>query len=128
VTEIKVVVVDVRELQRIVAEAVHEAAAGRLRADDWVDACSSGLGRRNFLRLAREGAFPASKRGKKYVARRADVDAYVERQRIQTQPPRRASSRALTPATDASAQIDGNDDPVARALASGRLRVLKKPQ
>lgn len=83
--------------------------------DEWVDARSSGLGRRLFLRLAREGAFPVSKRGKAYVARRSDVDAYLERQRVQrTQP---AVSRRVGP-----------DDPIARALAAGRLRVVKKTE
>lgn len=124
-TEIKVVVVDAGELRRIVTEAMHEAAAGRLRADDWVDGRSSGMARRTFLRLAREGAFPASKRGRTYVARRADVDAYLERQRIQPAIPE--PRETPPPACEAIARTDVNDDPVARALAAGRLRVMRKP-
>jgi hypothetical protein len=33
------------------------------------------------------GAFPVFKRGRSYVARRADVDAYIERQRVEVAPP-----------------------------------------
>ncbi len=84
--DVRLVVIDVDELQRLIMDAVRAASPARSAADDWVDARSSGLGRRTFLRLAREGAFPASRRGKTYVARRTDVDAYLERQRIAPTP------------------------------------------
>ena len=59
----KLVVVDSLELQLLVETAVRRAVSGG--HDDWVDAKTSGLGRRTFLRLGREGAFPVSKSGKK---------------------------------------------------------------
>ena len=80
--DVRLVVVDIDELQRMIVDAVRSASSARQASEDWVDARTSGLGYRTFLRLAREGAFPVAKRGKAYVARRADVDAYVERQRI----------------------------------------------
>jgi hypothetical protein len=126
------VVVDAEELRRLIREAVAAALPTVVARDEWVDAHSSGLGRRTFLRLARERAFPVSKVGKRYVARRTDVASYLEQQRVQERSrdrpvAPRASHRELRAHrpidTDASS-IEG-DDPVARALAQGRLRVLK---
>jgi excisionase family DNA binding protein len=120
VADVRVVVVEVAELERIIVEAVRAATVQPSSGDDWVDARTSGLGRRTFRRLVREGAFPASKRGKAYVARRADVDAYLERQRIA---PTRAPS-----ATEPSPPPNGAPlDPIAAALAEGRLRIVRKP-
>ena len=118
--DVRLVVVDIDELQRLITDAVRAASPARSVADEWVDARTSGLGRRTFLRLAREGAFPASKRGKTYVARRADVDAYVERQRIALSP---SPSSPEPPRPPAGALFD----PIAAALAEGRLRLVKKP-
>jgi hypothetical protein len=75
VSDVRVVVVALEELRDLIADAVRSASAPQAAPDVWVDAHSSGLGRRHFLRLAREGAFPIYKRGKTYVARRGDVDA-----------------------------------------------------
>jgi len=115
--DVRVVVIDVDELQRLIVDAVQAATSGRGGTDEWVDARSSGLGRRLFLRLAREGAFPASKRGKAYIARRADVDAYLERQRLEPAPVPSPPPPTYGPA----------HDPIAAALAQGRLRIVKKP-
>jgi hypothetical protein len=116
VANVRVVVVPLEELRGLIADAVREAAAPQAAPAVWVDAHSSGLGRRLFLRLAHEGAFPTFKRGKSYVARRGDVDAYVERQRIsvERQPEAPAPPPSRAP------------DPIAAALAAGRLRVVKK--
>jgi hypothetical protein len=46
----------------------------------YYDARTSPLGRRAFLRLAREGAFPTFRAGKKLLARRSDVHAWIEAQ------------------------------------------------
>jgi len=109
----RLVVVDVEELELLVESAVRRAIGTTSAAhEEWVDARTSGLGRRTFHRLANEGAFPVSKMGKKHVARRRDVNAYLERQRVQKA---KADAAPLDP------------DPVARALAAGRLRVVKKP-
>jgi len=115
-----VVVVALDELQRMIADAVRAATPQPASADEWVDARTSGLGPAAFRRLAREGAFPASKRGRAYVARRADVDAYLERQRVA--PPREPPPPA-PPRPPAGALFD----PIAAALAEGRLRLVKKP-
>lgn len=52
----KLVVVDSLELQLLVETAVRRAVSRG--HDDWVDAKTSGLGRRTFLRLGREGGVP----------------------------------------------------------------------
>jgi hypothetical protein len=116
VADVRVVVVAPDELRELVLDAVRSVAANAAH-DDWVDARSSGLGRRHFLRLAREGAFPIFKRGRSYVAKRSDVDAYIERQRVQVNP---------RPEPEPPRPPSMNGDPIAAALAAGRLRVVKK--
>ena len=118
--DVRVVVVELEELQHMIADAVRAATSPSASADDWVDARTSGLGRRTFLRLVREGTLPASKRGKAFIARRADVDAYLERQRIAPPP---APSPPEPPRPPNGAPFD----PIAAALAEGRLRIVKKP-
>jgi hypothetical protein len=115
--DVRLVVVDLDDLQRMIVDAVRLATSERAGVDEWVDARSSGLGRRTFLRLVREGAFPTSKRGKTYVARRTDVDAYIERQRVEP------SEVQLPPPPPSGSTVD----PIAAALAEGRLRLVKKP-
>ena len=117
-TEVTLVVIPANELRRLIADAVHSALVGQSANSEWVDAHNSGLGYRVFLRLARNGALPVSKLGKKYVARRGDVDAYIEGQRIK--PASAPLSRAPTASLPAY-------DPIAAALAQGRLRIVKKP-
>jgi hypothetical protein len=116
VAEVRVVVVAPQELRELVAEAVRSVAA-HPAPDEWVDAQTSGLGRRLFRRLAREGAFPVFKPGRSFVAKRSDVDAYIERQRVQMDPrPEPEPPRPPSPGAD----------PIAAALAAGRLSVVKK--
>jgi hypothetical protein len=112
---IRIVVVALDELRSLLEEAWRSAPGPK--ADEWVDARSSGLGRRLFLRLAREGAFPIFRRGRSYVAKRSDVDAYIERQRIEPDPRREPEPPQPPP---------GSHDPIEAALAAGRLRVIKK--
>jgi hypothetical protein len=115
--DVRVVVVAPEELRELIVEALRDAAP-HAAADEWVDARSSGLGRRLFLRLAHDGAFPVFKRGRSFVAKRSDVDAYIERQRIEvTERPQPEPPRPPSP----------GGDPIAAALAAGRLRVVKKP-
>jgi hypothetical protein len=88
-----------------------ERVASRVQrppADDYVDARSSGLGARVFRRAARAGGFPVFLVGRKWVARRQDVSAYIERQRVDF-----AQAAELAGA-----------DPFDRAVASGKLRVV----
>ncbi len=114
--EVRVVVVAPEELRELVVDAVRSVVANPA-PDEWVDARSSGLGRRLFLRLAREDAFPIFKRGRSYVAKRSDVDAYIERQRVHVDP---------CPEPEPPRPPSTGGDPIAAALAAGRLRVVKK--
>jgi hypothetical protein len=120
------VVIEPAELQRLIGEAVESAVARASHADDWVDARTSPLGRAAFRKLARDGAFPASLVGNKYMARRSDVDAYLERQRIRAESPGRHSLNAAPSPEVATASHDPTNDPIARALAAGRLRLVRK--
>jgi len=46
--------------------------------DTWIDQTRSPLGRRLHCALARSGALPARKMGRRWLVRVADVDAYIE--------------------------------------------------
>lgn len=118
--EVRVVVVAPEELRALIAEAM-QGVVPRAQQEEWIDARSSGLGRRLFLRLGREGAFPIFKRGRSYVARRCDLDAYIERQRVPFQPTPAPSPSPPPPPPDGAPF-----DPIAAALAEGRLRIVKK--
>lgn len=62
------------------------AAHGAAGAGDIVDAKSSGLTEYEFRQAVRSGALVGSKVGRRYVARRADLDAYLAKKRV-TSPP-----------------------------------------
>jgi hypothetical protein len=64
--------------------------------------------------------------GNKYMARRSDVDAYLETRRIRRESsgPEPARSNALS--SGVAVGVAPSDDPIARALAAGRLRIVKK--
>lgn len=111
--DVKLVLIELGELIRAMKEAIKEARAER-EADDWVDANSAPFGKRTFQRLARERAFPVSRVGKKHVARRSDIERYLETQRVAPQP-------SAQPCSNTS-----DEDPIARALEQGRLRIVKK--
>jgi hypothetical protein len=59
----------------IEAEPAHPATAD----DPWVDRRSSGLGRR-FLSLCASGVIASGRNGRRVVARRSAVDAWIEAQ------------------------------------------------
>lgn len=118
--DVHVVVVTPVELRELIVEAVRQVAPAA-HQDEWVDARSSGFGRRLFLRLAREGAFPIFKRGRSYVAKRSDLDAYIARQRVPVAPPPEPDPTPPPPPSP------GSPDPIAAALAAGRLRIVRKP-
>jgi Helix-turn-helix domain len=109
----RIVVVDEQDLRSIIREEVAGAlkAAPARDGDDLVDARTSGLGPTTFRRLAKTEQLPVMRVGRRLVARRSDVEAYLARQRVQ----KRVSEAA-------SAQ----QDPITKALATGRLRVLGK--
>ena len=124
-SDVRVIVVERDELVRLLEDAVRSAMESSASRDGWVDARTSPLPRRAFLKLAREGAFPASLVGNKFMARRRDVEAYLERQRVR--PAAAAQERAELPSSPRlpAAAVASNDDPVAQALAAGRLRIVK---
>ncbi len=110
-----VIVATPEQLAELIDAAVERAMAkSRPAAEQWVDkrgAAAYGLAPRLFLALCASGEVPASKVGKKYVARASDLAAYLERQRLQVEPAE-------------AAQADADLDPVDQALRLGRLRVL----
>ena len=80
----------------------------RTTQHDWVDARGSGLGVRTFRRIARQGGFPAHRVGRRLLARRRHIDAYIEQHRV-------------APRQEAEATLD----PFDRALANGTLTQLR---
>jgi len=111
------VLVDADELRQLIVDAVRSAVGQQASTDDWVDARTSSLGRGLFRRLVRDGTLPTRKRGKTFVVRRSEVDAYIESQRVPAVSPRFPVVRGGA----------GVADPIAAALAEGRLRLVKKP-
>jgi hypothetical protein len=57
---------------------VDELVAGR--NDEWIDQAASPLGSRRHCRLIREGAIPGMQAGRRWLARRDDVSAYIDAQ------------------------------------------------
>ncbi len=74
------------------AEAIARRVAELLREDDQYDQdhLPTGLTRRVYLDAARRGAFPATKVGRKVVAKRSDVDTWMQSKPVRSRP-RRAS-------------------------------------
>jgi hypothetical protein len=48
------------------------------RGEDWIDQDDSALGRREHCRRARRGDLPARKVGRRWLVRRAHLDAWIE--------------------------------------------------
>lgn len=116
VADPRIVVVTPEDLRDLVVDAVRSVMPNS-QHDEWVDGRSSGFGRRLFLRLGHAGAFPIFKRGRSYVAKRSDLDAYIESQRVPVDPP---------PGPEPPQPPPSFHDPIAAALAAGRLRVVRK--
>lgn len=51
------------------------------KASDFVDQQTVGFDAKTYVRAARAGAFPASKVGRRWVARRVDVEKWLDGQR-----------------------------------------------
>ena len=94
-------------LARLLAPFVAAELAGS-DGEDWIDQHASPLGRRRHCELARSDAFPARRVGRRWLARRADVDAYIEAQRT-------GAALDVRPANDRDA-LDEDDDPGVRAV------------
>lgn len=54
-----------------------EATPATSQGAPYVDQYSSGIHRATFLRAVREGAFPARKVGRRWIARREDIDRWL---------------------------------------------------
>lgn len=108
-------------LARILAPFIAEELR-RILSDDWLDQTTSPLGRRRHCELARAGAFPASKEGRRVRARRADVDAYITASRTR----RTTHAVALArPASD-TAHGDGEDPAVRDVLGEVGLELTPR--
>ncbi|WP_438014897.1 helix-turn-helix domain-containing protein [Sorangium sp. So ce315] len=55
-----------------------ELHAAKGDGDPWVSQEDSPLGRREHCKLARSGALPGRKVGKRWLVRRSELDAYIE--------------------------------------------------
>ena len=82
------------------ADAIADRVVDRLRSGDfadYVDQASSPLGRRRHIVAIRTGALRGKQLGRRYLASRADVDAFM------------ATDRAKAPAThDLIAQVEND--------------------
>ncbi len=69
--------------KRVIADAITDLVEAQVArgvvASEWVDQDSSPLGRRRHLKLVREGVLKGVREGRKVLARRRDVDAYLEK-------------------------------------------------
>ena len=90
---------ELRTLLAPLIDAIVDAVAERLRSQSlapespWLDAKTSQLGVRAFRAAARAGEFETFKVGRKYLARRSDVDGFVERQRVDIEANRNEAAR-----------------------------------
>lgn len=108
-----------RLLGRLLAPYV-AAELAAAKGGDWVDQRNSPLGWRRHIELAREGAFPAHKEGRRWRALRCDVEAY-----IRSQP----SGVSLdTPPLNDPAPAEDDDPEVRAVLAEVGLDLAPKPR
>lgn len=68
-----------RALAKILAPFIADEIGTRPANDveNWIDQCRSPLGRRLHCALARDGRLEARKVGRRWLVRRADVDAFI---------------------------------------------------
>ena len=65
-------------LADLVAVRVAERLGSKAHASEFVDQASCGFDRKTFVRAARAGEFVASKVGRRWIARRCDVAAWID--------------------------------------------------
>lgn len=104
-------------LARLLAPLV---AAELSSGEAWIDQHGSPLGRRRHCELARSGAFPARCVGRRWLARPADVDAYIGAQRG-------AARLDVRPANDAAPAADEGEEPGVRAVLGEHGLEMKPP-
>ncbi len=108
----RLVVVAFDELAALVKSAV-TTALGTPAAADVVPLAAAGVPVRTLRAAIRAGALPASKAGRSYVVRRADLAAWLDAQRVTPKAPAR-------PAMQSEA-----DRALERARRSGALRPVR---
>lgn len=118
------------DLARLLARFLAPYVAAELRrfaAGDWCDQTCSPLGRRRHRELASRGAFPAYKEGRRWRARLADVEAYIQTHPTGDAPdtPGGVAALRMRPATDAALHED--DAAVRAALAEAGLVLVASP-
>lgn len=117
------------QIARLLARLLAPYLAAELRrapADDWCDQDTSPLGRRRHRELAKRGAFPAFKDGRRWRARRADVEAYIQALRT-AGPLEGAPSLAAAGAPPANDATADDDAAVRAALAEVGLELVARP-
>ena len=111
-------------LARVIAPVLARAVVDELTAGDdadWIDQAASPLGARRHCRLIRDGAIAGMRAGRRWIARRADIDAYIERQS------KRRRSNASDDTADLARELGlrivpgaGGSPAAARAQGAGR--------
>lgn len=103
------------------AERIADRVVDRLgptqSSDEFLDLAEAerlGVPRRTLRGAIRAGKLTATRIGRSYRVRRSDLDAWLASHRVEPKPPE-PKPRSLQPEAD----------PVARALADGRLRVVR---
>jgi preprotein translocase subunit Sss1 len=107
-----IVVTTAEQLTEIVRAAVQAALRDRPVADEYIDkhtAHTVGLSASGFVGHCRAGRFAVELRGRRYVARRADVLAWL----AASQRPKAASAEPAA-------------NPIEAALQSGRLALVRR--
>ncbi|WP_438019842.1 hypothetical protein WMF18_12575 [Sorangium sp. So ce315] len=93
-------------IARYLADSIRDVAnenAGRATGSEYYDAKTSPTGPTTFRRAAAAGAFPSFKVGRKLVARKAEVDAWIATQ-ARTPKPKAQSADDVDAAFFASLQ------------------------
>jgi excisionase family DNA binding protein len=72
---------DLRHKLHSLIDEIVDAIEGSATTE-WVDAKTSPLGRERHNRLVREGKLRGTKDGRRVLVRRADIDAYLEKNRV----------------------------------------------
>ncbi len=72
---------DLRKTLHAFVDAIADALE-QSQPTEWVDAKSSPLGRERHCRLVRQGKLRGTKDGRRVLVRRADIEAYLEKNRV----------------------------------------------
>jgi excisionase family DNA binding protein len=105
----EIVVLTREQVRELVQLAVREELE-RAKGGDLVDAAGSGLSKRTFRRLVREGKLDGKKVGRAYQVKRQSLEAYLAQ---------RDAPTLVNNESDA-------DEVIREALDAGRLRVVAK--